>query len=157
MSFHLTIPSSPPSLSNGYASHHKDFMSSLSFQNELGSPPTSPPTNRMHSNTLTSPTNRPRIDSLGHHHHHHHQQLVGDHHITIKPDPHLMYSQHPLHTVPIHPSHLHPYANPNPSVIPTQLNGKHIGVLAAAGPAKHPGVVDFRPPTLSHTPVIIAE
>ncbi len=155
MSFHLSVPCSPPSLSNGYASHHKDFMSSLSFQSDLQSPPCSP--NQMHSNNLTSPTN-PHINS--HHRHHHHNNTGGDHHtpqILVKPDNHMMYrSSMALHSslsIPPPPSHLHPYSQTS-SPLPAQLSGKHnIGILA--GP-KH-GVVDFHPPTLSHTPVIIAE
>ena len=147
MSFHLTAPPSPPSLTNGYASHHKDFMSSISFQGELRSPPCSP--NQMHSNHLTSPTNTHHINSLPRRHHHSNTDTSQ---ILVKPDPsHMMYPSSVLHSIPT--SHLHPYI-PTPSTLPAQLSGKHnIGILA--GP-KH-GVVDFHPPTLSHTPVIIAE
>ena len=159
MSFQLSVPPTPPALTNGFASHHsrpKDFPSSLTLQHELGSPPCSP--SHLQSRNHTSPTNS-HIDSLAHRHQHHLGDLQSPLH--IKPDAHMLYS-HPsaLHSLSLPPplnssigQHMHQFA---PTVIPSHatFGGKHVGVLAGAG--KHG--VELNPPILSHTPaVIIAE
>ena len=149
MSFHLTVPSSPPSLSNGYASHHKDFMSSVSFSSK---PVHSPPPSHMTSNPLTSgtPDHTHHIDSLAHHLPHNGTgECQPPPPLLVKPDAtHMMYAPSGIQAMGL--PHMHSYV---PNVIPTQLSGKHIGVLASTKRE----VQDFHPPTLSHTPVIIAE
>ncbi len=150
MSFHLTVPSSPPSLSNGYASHHKDFMSSVSFSSNK---PVHSPPSHMTSNPLTSGTTNHThlIDSLAHHLPHNGTGECQPPPLLVKPDAtHMMYPPSALHAMGLAPPHMHSYA---PNVIPTQLSGKHIGVLTSTKRE----VQDFHPPTLSHTPVIIAE
>lgn len=156
MHFHLQIPSTPPSLSNGYASHHKDFMSSLSYSNNhMGSAPHSPPNNHLvHSGNLSTCPTDLAADTLSQPPPHLHNGVV-DHH-SIKTS-HMMFP-HPsssgLHSLAVHPS---PAAPIHPSygthtVIPNQLSSGQIGMLAGQKTS------DFHPPpALSHTPVIIAE
>lgn len=148
MHFHLQIPSSPPSLSNGYASHHKDFMSSLSYSNDhLGSAPHSPPHNHlMHSasslSTCPPPTDLP--DSLQPHNGH----SIKTSHVMF---PHPSSGLHSL-AAAVHPSQPIQYGAGGNSVLPNQLTNGQIGMLSGQKTSEfHP------PPALSHTPVIIAE